>query len=1287
MKKIYLFLFSLAFIQQVSAQRIFEIYSGGGASASATWDADYIILNGFAPNQNMAGWSLQYRGSTTTTWTVTALTGNADANGFFRFRTINSASGNVPFTPQMAGNLIQFTNTGSGQVALFGPVSGTTVAPATTPGTCPSGGSLFDLVGYVGITTQINSTCYEGTGSAPATSFAGTQSRRRKTNVVASGIDTDNNASDFELINAPYTSTCTNPTAYNVTGGGTICAGSVGTPVGVANSETGVTYQLILNGSNVGTPANGSTGNPVSFGNQTAAGTYNVVATRTSGGCTSTMIGSVTITVNAAPTAGIGGTTSGCGSVTLTANGGTSYAWSGGSSPNAAMNTFTSSGTYTVTVTNASGCTASTSANVTVNLNPTPSISGTNTICAGTSSTFTATGGATYLWSTGQGGTSISVSAATTYTVTATSAAGCTASDSRTLTVNSNPTAGISGITTGCGSVTLTANGGTSYAWSGGSSPSAAMNTFTSSGIYTVTVTNASGCTATTSANVTVNNNPVAGFSGTPSGCGSVTLTANGGSAYAWNGGSSQNSAMNTFTSSGTYVVTVTNALGCTATTSIAVTVTAPTNNTTTQSACDTYTWPVNGQTYTQSGTYTSVTGCNTETLVLTITPSTNNTTTQSACDSYTWPVNGQTYTQSGTYTSVTGCNTETLVLTITPSTNNTTTQSACDTYTWPVNGQTYTQSGTYTSVTGCNTETLVLTITPSTNNTTTQSACDSYTWPVNGQTYTQSGTYTSVTGCNTETLVLTITPSTNNTTTQSACDTYTWPVNGQTYTQSGTYTSVTGCNTETLVLTITPSTNNTTTQSACDSYTWPVNGQTYTQSGTYTSVTGCNTETLVLTITPSTNNTTTQSACDSYTWPVNGQTYTQSGTYTSVTACNTETLVLTITSSTTNTTTDAACDSYTWAVNGQTYTQSGTYTSVTACNTEILVLTITPCVIFNCITNQLATPDAPTLTNDPVYPSGLINATWPDVNAGSYRIYWRPTGTTGQSIRYLTTNSFTTPFLTANTSYDFWTASVCSTATSTVAFQSPVSTLATLPNTPGCIAPPVSCATSTATSITVNWPEVVGAVRIGARFSFAGQTGFNHRSSIAYSTTGGLSSFTFTGLQSNMTYTIRLFVECDGRTLWSTPVVCTTGMALPRLANEVFSFDYEGVSYEDVRIADYDFDFPAAGVPDYVADVSSGQLEITYLSNAQAANVNFSLTPNVTSNFTTLSIFTEQRSNEANVLIYDMQGALVYSKALGTVSNGDQFQLETSGLAAGVYNVSLQTAGQQLNQKLVVIK
>jgi hypothetical protein len=73
----------------------------------------------------------------------------------------------------------------------------------------------------------------------------------------------------------------------------------------------------------------------------------------------------------------------------------------------------------------------------------------------------------------------------------------------------------------------------------------------------------------------------------------------------------------------------------------------------------------VNGQSYTESGSYNFVNGCNTEILNLTITPSGSNSTTASACDSYTWSVNGQTYTNSGTYSIANGCYSEELRLTI----------------------------------------------------------------------------------------------------------------------------------------------------------------------------------------------------------------------------------------------------------------------------------------------------------------------------------------------------------------------------------------------------------------------------------------------------------------------------------------------------------------------------------------------------------------------------------------------------------------------------------------------
>jgi hypothetical protein len=85
------------------------------------------------------------------------------------------------------------------------------------------------------------------------------------------------------------------PTAFNVTGGGGVCAGGPGVPVGLSGSQTGVNYQLFNGASPVGSPVAG-TGSAISFGNQTAVGTYTVVATNTTTGCTSNMTGSAVVT-------------------------------------------------------------------------------------------------------------------------------------------------------------------------------------------------------------------------------------------------------------------------------------------------------------------------------------------------------------------------------------------------------------------------------------------------------------------------------------------------------------------------------------------------------------------------------------------------------------------------------------------------------------------------------------------------------------------------------------------------------------------------------------------------------------------------------------------------------------------------------------------------------------------------------------------------------------------------------------------------------------------------------
>ena len=95
------------------------------------------------------------------------------------------------------------------------------------------------------------------------------------------------------------------PTAYNVTGGGSYCAGS-GVQVGLSDSETDVDYQLKVGSANTGSPVAGD-GSAINFENQTTEGTYTVFATNTSTGCTNNMAVSVDVIIKPLPEAAISG--------------------------------------------------------------------------------------------------------------------------------------------------------------------------------------------------------------------------------------------------------------------------------------------------------------------------------------------------------------------------------------------------------------------------------------------------------------------------------------------------------------------------------------------------------------------------------------------------------------------------------------------------------------------------------------------------------------------------------------------------------------------------------------------------------------------------------------------------------------------------------------------------------------------------------------------------------------------------------------------------------------------
>jgi hypothetical protein len=155
------------------------------------------------------------------------------------------------------------------------------------------------------------------------------------------------------------------PAIFNVNGGGAFCFGGAGVLVGLSGSETGVNYQLQVNGNNIGSPVAG-TGSALSFGNQTTGGTYTVVATRVSNSSTSNMNGSAVVNAPSAALSFVatpanptcGGGNNGSITVNTVAGGLSPYQYSLNAGAYQAGNTFSNlaAGTYGVNVKDAAGC-------------------------------------------------------------------------------------------------------------------------------------------------------------------------------------------------------------------------------------------------------------------------------------------------------------------------------------------------------------------------------------------------------------------------------------------------------------------------------------------------------------------------------------------------------------------------------------------------------------------------------------------------------------------------------------------------------------------------------------------------------------------------------------------------------------------------------------------------------------------------------------------------------------------------------------------------------------------
>lgn len=139
---------------------------------------------------------------------------------------------------------------------------------------------------------------------------------------------------------------------------------------------------------------------------------------------------------------------------------------------------------------------------VTLTVSPSPTInavSNPTVLCAGRTATLTATGAATFSWTSIGSGSSVTVSPVsnTVYTVTGTNAAGCSDVTTLSLTVNPSPTvSAVSSASILCVGQTasLSASGANTYTWSTTATGSVIAVSPTVTTNYTVVGTNSFGC-------------------------------------------------------------------------------------------------------------------------------------------------------------------------------------------------------------------------------------------------------------------------------------------------------------------------------------------------------------------------------------------------------------------------------------------------------------------------------------------------------------------------------------------------------------------------------------------------------------------------------------------------------------------------------------------------------------------------------------------------------------------------------------------------------------------------
>lgn len=386
---------------------------------------------------------------------------------------------------------------------------------------------------------------------------------------------------------------CTTTQSVAITEPPAITLSASSTPTG-CNNVTGTVTAIVSGGvgpyNYLWAPSGGTTATVTNL----AAGIYTVQITDANGCIATTSIsissiGGPAVSVQSTGNVTCFGGTDGTGTISATGNSPFTYAWSP-SGGNAATATGLAAGTYSVTVVDANNCVTIQTLTITEPAAVAAAPTSTPATCGNTNGTAdaVASGGVgpyTYAWSNSQTTATISNLAGGSYSVTVTDANGCTTTatvvvantGAPVVTLQSSSNIACFGGTTGAATVNVT--GGSApytYAWSP-SGGTAASATGLSAGTYTVTVTGSDGCIQTQTVTLTQPTAIAVTGASVPEDCGDGTgvasVTASGGTGpytYAWSNASTNDTISNLI--AGSYSVVVTDANGCTSSSTVVVT-------------------------------------------------------------------------------------------------------------------------------------------------------------------------------------------------------------------------------------------------------------------------------------------------------------------------------------------------------------------------------------------------------------------------------------------------------------------------------------------------------------------------------------------------------------------------------------------------------------------------------------------------------------------------------------------------------------------------------------------